>query len=475
VDPVLTLTESAATVDPGGEARLPVTVRNVGDIVEQYRFEVLGDAARWAQVLPREVSVLPHGEEEKTVEVVFRPPPAPAAPAGEIPFGVRCVSLERRDRCAVVEGDVAVGAVHDLAARLEPVSPVGRWTGRYRILFDNSGTVPVTLSLAVADSRRLLRLAFAPRELTVAPGQSAVAYLAARPRQPMLRGRPVTHSFTVTYRATGDDRGGELSGSFDQRPILSKAVLAVGLIVLVAGVAGVALLLRRDASGAAQTGDGPPPPTALTGVEQLTDASAQLVWEPSPYASGYVVQQVLKDGTVAAAKEVTDRDQTAFVWTELKPGRTCFQVVTVAASGRSAPSEPSCLAIAAPTPTPTETEPTPTPTDTASGGDGSDGGGDSGPGGQQGNRSLQGYWAIYAVVPMDDAASQGSAERLASRLQAAGSRVRVADSREYDQLSDGQNGLWVVLQDGFESYAAARQECEARAGITDTCFADGPG
>ena len=93
MDPVLVLSDPEARVDPGGETRVRVSVRNVGELVEQYQFEVLGDAARWAQVVPRQVSVLPHGQEEKAVEVVFRPPPAPSAPSGEIPFGVRCVSI----------------------------------------------------------------------------------------------------------------------------------------------------------------------------------------------------------------------------------------------------------------------------------------------------------------------------------------------------------------------------------------------
>src|SRR4051812_21609852 len=105
MDPKLTLPQAAGSADPGGELRLDVVVNNPNPEVEQYRLEVLGEAASWAQIEPAQVSVLP-GESERT-ELRFRPPephgvrPGQRPPVGTIPFGVRCVSLERRDRQAV--------------------------------------------------------------------------------------------------------------------------------------------------------------------------------------------------------------------------------------------------------------------------------------------------------------------------------------------------------------------------------------
>lgn len=501
MDPVLVLNDPEARVDPGGETRVSVSVRNIGDLVEQYQFEVLGEAARWAQVVPRQVSVLPHGQEEKTVEVVFRPPPPPAAPAGEIPFGVRCVSLERRDRCAVVEGDVAVGAVHNLTARLEPVSPRGRWNGRYRVHFDNTGSVPITLRLDAADTKQLLRFAVAPRELTVESGQSGRAYLAIRPRQPMSRGKPVEHPFVFAYRATVEGGSGELPGTFEQRPIISKAVLALGAVVLALAAGGGALLLRANSGNqqkAALVTDGPPPPTELTAAQPLTGTSAQIIWARSPYATGYVVQQVLASGAVAGTKEIQDPDQSTIVWPGLKPGKTCFQVVTVGKSGRSAPSGQQCVTLAAPPP-PTTPPPTVAPTTAPpsappssgggdGGGGGSTGGGGTGggpggggpgggPGGGTGPLVLSGYYIIYVSVPQDDPGSQGDADRITRKLQDAGSQAFKVDSLRYAQLDDGAEGKgnWVVVQDGFDSFTAAKAECDARRSIAPDCFVGQPG
>ena len=94
MDPVLVLAQDTLATDPGGQVRTRVTVRNVGDIVAQYRVEVLGEAARWSTVVPQHVSVLPGESEEQTVEIVFRPPPAPAAPVGHDPVR-RAVRLAR--------------------------------------------------------------------------------------------------------------------------------------------------------------------------------------------------------------------------------------------------------------------------------------------------------------------------------------------------------------------------------------------
>jgi hypothetical protein len=469
VDPVLALDEDELYVEPGGEARVSVTVRNAGDLVEQYRLEVLGEAARWAQVVPRQISVLPGGAEEKTVSVVFRPPPPPVTVAGGVPFGVRCVSLEEPERCAVVEGDLLVGAVVGVQAAMEPVSPAGRWTGRYRVAFENTGSVPVSLHLRATDERKVLRFAVAPEELTVEPGRRTPAYLAVRPRQPMLRGKATAHAFAVTYETAGGDRSGALAGTFEQRPIVSKGVIALGALLVTAAVAAGAFLVLHKPSDSAPPVPiaGPPPPIALTTASRVSDTSVQLLWQRSPYATGYVVQQLLADGSVAGSKDVADRDQSALVWNDLPAGKHCFRVLAVGPGGRSAASEPKCTTLAKPSPSPS-----------ASGG-GANGGKPSasaGPGGDAAE-PVKGAYVIYAPpTAIDDKAAQGTAEAFVARLQQGGVEARLIDSRTSKRLADGPNnaGLWVVLRDGFGDFKAALAECNARRALAPNCYAVPP-
>jgi hypothetical protein len=480
VDPVLALDEERPTVEPGGEARVSATVRNAGEVVEQYRLEVLGDAARWSQVVPRQVSVLPGGAGETTVELVFRPPPPPLTVAGEVPFGLRCVSLEAPDRCAVVEGALSVGAVIGVAPRLEPVSPAGRWTGRYRVMFDNTGSVPVRLRLRGDDARQVLRFALAPAELTVEPARPTAAYLAVKPRQPMLRGKPVTHQFNVKYEAAGD-RGGDLPGVFEQRPILNKGVVAVAVLLVAAVVLGAALLLRNAGRPAAPVASaGPPPPVALADAVRLTDTSIQVTWQRSPYATGYVVQLLLADGGVAGSKDVADRDQSALSWGELTPGQHCFRVLVVGTGGRSEPSGARCAVLARPLPTPSApvasappaagaagpvAPPTGRPSPTAT---------PKPPPAAGGDPVKAGYVVYVPPTAIDDKAAQGVAEGLVAKLQTAGVQARLVDSRTSNRVADGQNGLWVVLRDGFPTFQAALAECNAHRDVAPDCIAFPP-
>ena len=88
-------------VPPGGEASCELTVDNRSDIVEGYRLEVLGDAARWASVEPATLSVYPGGN--ATARVVFRIPRSSAVPAAEVPFAVRVLPVERPDTAVTAE------------------------------------------------------------------------------------------------------------------------------------------------------------------------------------------------------------------------------------------------------------------------------------------------------------------------------------------------------------------------------------
>jgi hypothetical protein len=467
VDPVLVLGDEPLNVEPGGEVRATVTVRNVGDLVEQYRLEVLGDAARWSQIVPRQISVLPGGSEEKTVVVVFRPPAPPVTVAGDVPFGLRCVSLEAPDRCAVVEGDLVVGAVVGVQARLENVTPAGRWNGRYQVVLENTGSVPVRLRLAASDSRRMLRFAVAPPEITVEPGRSAPAYVSVQPRQPALRGKSVSHGFSVGYQTVDGDQRGELAGVFEQRPIISKGVIAACLLLVGLAAAGVVLLLRTGAGGGHETPVArsvPPPPIALTAATRVGGNSVQLVWQRSPYATGYVVQQLLTGGGVGDSKEVADRDQSALVWPGLPPGKHCFQVVAVGPGGRSGPSQPKCATVPKPRPS----------TSLAPSSSAATAGPSAGPGAGPlpGVDPVQGFYVVYVPpTAVDDPATQGVADKEAARLQRAGIPAVLVNSLQSQRLADGPGGLWVVLRDGFATYEDALAECDKHRDVAPDCYA----
>jgi hypothetical protein len=470
MDPALAISETRLTVDPGGEARTQVTVRNPGNYVAQYRFEILGTAAEWTQVQPKNISLLPGTNQETTVAVIFRPPPAPAAPSGEIAFGVRCVSLERRDDCAVVEGDLIVSAVVDLDTRLQPSGPSGVRKGNYCLLIRNTGTLPLTVAVSAVDGAGLLRFAVAPEEITIKAGERSPVYIAARPRTAKMIGKPVDHTVTVRFEIPGSDRSGEEQIKYQQRALIPKWLLIVAVLLLVIALAIAAWVILRpgEPSGPALKAD-PPPAIALISANAGADAAAgtvDLSWQQSAYATSYEVQ-VTRGGAVAG-KNVIDAPQTLFTWAGLPPGESCFVVLPVNANGRGPASEPVCTKVSAPSVAPSVSASASVPaTSVAATASSAVAGAAFEP---------QGWYVIYYRSPLDDKAVEGATRSVQAALVAAGAKAQLVDSTTSKTLPDGPSGFWFVLADGFADQAAAQQECALRAAIPLVlCTAEPPG
>jgi hypothetical protein len=221
-------------VSRGEESRIPVTAHNPGTAEEHYRFEILGDVARWARIEPRYVPGVPGGGQTR-VELVLRPPVD--APAGTTPFAVRCVSLADPNRCAVVEGDVVVGASRDVDVAVTPVTAAGRRSGHYLVTAANRGRAPAQVRLSGSDPRRELGFAVVPGEFTLEGGETETSYVSVRPRHPKLLGGTVSHPFVVEHRGPSGavDR---LPQRFEQRPVLGAltgtlaALLVLGIVAL---------------------------------------------------------------------------------------------------------------------------------------------------------------------------------------------------------------------------------------------------
>ncbi|WP_456787257.1 COG1470 family protein [Cellulomonas sp. P5_C5] len=457
MDPVLVLAQDTLATDPGGQVRTRVTVRNVGDIVAQYRVEVLGEASRWSTVVPQHVSVLPGESEEQTVEIVFRPPPAPAAPVGTIPFGVRCVSLENRDVAAVVEGDVVVSPVQGLDVRLRGDGPKGARAGRFRVELRNTGTTDLTVTLEVADAAELLRFGLAPQVVEVPAGRTVPAYLAVQARNPKLLGKPVPHAFTVTYRVSRSDRVGELPGTFEQRAVVRKLWVVLALLLVVAGVLGY--LWLRGQGGAEALRAGTPPPVEVEALEVVGPGEVRVVWLKSPYATGYGIEEWMQGVSGTSSEPVDDSGETSFRWEELTEGEHCFRVRALAGDVPGSFGKEECVVVP-----PAEVAPTETPEPT-----------ESAPAAGQAGAPFepQGWYVRWGNFPQDDAANAGAADALVAQLQLAGALgVQLKSSADSAAFLEGANGVpnWVVFTEGLPDELAAKAQCDTFRSVASQCI-----
>src|SRR6266536_2390940 len=113
-----TLSEAGLVAEPGQETTCSVTIRNAGQVVDQFAIDVVGDASGWATAEPATVNLMPG--ETGTVTVRFAPPRSSDVPAGLIPFGVRVFSSEDPAGSVVEEGTVQLGAFTEVTAEIVP-------------------------------------------------------------------------------------------------------------------------------------------------------------------------------------------------------------------------------------------------------------------------------------------------------------------------------------------------------------------
>lgn len=219
-------------------------VRNVGDLVEAYRIEVVGDTAPWATIEPDLLSLYPGSE--GTVRLTFAPPRSATVPAGPFPYGVRVTPTERPEQAVVPEGVVQILPFQDTTAELSPRTSRGRGGAKHEIAVDNRGNIPLRVGVSGTDPDGRLKFTARPAALTVLPGEAAFSSLRVKPRRRRWRGQPVTMPFQAAVVPEGAAPV-PLDGTFLQEALLPKWLpkLLAALLALLLLLAGLWFLLLR--------------------------------------------------------------------------------------------------------------------------------------------------------------------------------------------------------------------------------------
>jgi hypothetical protein len=248
-----TLGTGALRVEPGSTTSVVLTVKNDSDIVEAYRFAVVGGAANWTTFVPATISVFPGKSENVTV--TFAPPRLPTTAPGELDFGIRVIPSEREDNATVPEGSLAVLPFFDTTAELLPRMSHGRRSVRPQVAIDNRGNTTLRVVLDGKDPSDQVSLTPSVPEVMVAPGAAAFAEVRVRARKSMLRGQNTPHPFLLMATPEGQ-RPIPLDGTFLQVPVLPpwaiKAIVAA-LAVLAALVLLFLTVLKPALESAAQS------------------------------------------------------------------------------------------------------------------------------------------------------------------------------------------------------------------------------
>jgi hypothetical protein len=513
-DPLISLDTEHAAVQPGGQARVTLTVTNPGNLVEGFWLQVLGPAAAWAEVVPPEITVYP--QQDATAAVIFSPPSDNSAPSGLLPFGVLASSTLDANSSAAAEGDLEIGALHSLQAKIIPVTSTGRWRGRHVIQLSNWGNAPAQLQLVATNADDALSFYLSPAYVDLPPGGQATVRLSARTKRPFLRGTPVRIPFQVIGEpldggsqpppATpyGDPSRPVIDAALNQKPIVSKGVLTAVAVLLAGIIAAVAFVLTRPDPGALPLAPRGSPPKGVLRILGTNADSITLEWDRVDLADKYTLQQVDPTGRTVSSADPLDAALNTATITDLPPQtQVCFRLTVTRDGIEGPPSEVVCgtttaaapTASPAPTPTPTPTPsatesssappsqtPSPTPTSTSPSPTST-----FSPGDPNTDPVMNQQWiAVAAVHPKSVAESD--VESHLSQLVTAGLDAKYLDTRFYPRLvqysttpppvtTPVPEGEWVVFLGPFPTQAEADVEClsiiDAQDGIGQ-CFTAQP-
>ena len=509
-DPVLRLDNARVAVQPDGQAQVGLTLTSTSAIVEGFALSVLGpEASAWAEVVPPTVNVFPG--EEATAVVVFSPPGGAAAASGTFPFGVLARSTESADVSAVAEGDVELGAVSGLQAKIIPVTSAGRWRGRHVLQLSNWGNSPAHLRLVASDPDAALGFYLRPDTVELPIGASTSVRLQVRTRKPFLRGTPTRLPFQVVGEPVGASPGptsttpyGDPSrpvvdAALNQKPILSRSVVTLTTLALVLAVAGgVYAFTRPDAAPTSLAGLGPPPKPEEFAVAGVDPGGIRLRWEPVDQIDGYELLHTdpRDEGTVLKVEKV-DGSQNSTLVPGLAPDtQACFKLRALRDDLRGPLAGPVCqrtaLAPASPSASPTGSGPptTPPPSSPAAspsstaGGDSSGNGGGPGPGpdpdgspsSSAGGPLGGGKWVIVAEIVPQDGGLPGKVDSSVKALTDKGlTSAQVVDSKRYPKLgiTPGvplRNASWLAVVGPYDSPAAAQKDCATAKAVTRMCY-----
>ncbi|MFE0171709.1 RICIN domain-containing protein [Streptomyces sp. NPDC059002] len=244
------LEPSATTVEPGSVAKVRLRVRNTGDTVEEYRLQVVGDAAGWSRVQPDVLRLYPGAE--STADVEFAPPRTADAQAGPTPFGVRVQPREDPGSGDVVEGQVTVGPFTELRTELVPLVVRGRLRAKAAVAVDNLGNQPLTASFSGRENGEELEVVAEPGSVQVAPGRAGFADLALKPGAVSWVGGTTKRPFTVSVLRAGVPEPVELRGTYVQPSVIPRWAMAVLSVLVALGIAAAVMWFQHKPSLATQ-------------------------------------------------------------------------------------------------------------------------------------------------------------------------------------------------------------------------------
>ncbi|MDA8396947.1 MAG: hypothetical protein M0Z29_03695 [Actinomycetota bacterium] len=307
---VAVLDSGDVSVDPGKNAETSLTVYNTGDIVEQFNFSPVGDAAPWMTFEPQSVSLFPNTSQK--VKITFAPPRNPDVKPGDTRFGAMVVPMNSPDSSVVEEGNLKVGTYNDIKVDLAPQSVSGRVRARMSLAVDSRGNTPANVSVVTRDPSDSLAFMVRPRTMQLIPGKSHFVKIRIRPRKKIFRGQQRQHRFKVQVLQDGADPV-SVDGQMSQRPVLSR--LGLALLAVAAALAIWFALVKPAVKNVAVSALAP----SIAAQNQASSALSQKVSNVNSALSQAASQVSTVSSQVKALSSTTTSSTTSSTTTTAPP------------------------------------------------------------------------------------------------------------------------------------------------------------
>ncbi len=156
-------------VEGGQIVDLVVSVKNLSQVVDQYRLDIKGLDPRWYEIKVASVSLFPQDQDQLTI--VFKPPKSSEALAGDHNFKIFLYSREYPDETFVTTFNLKILPYFSYEAKLSPEKLSTRGPANLHIDIENRGNTPIGFEFAAEDSERSLNYQFKPEITTVQPAK----------------------------------------------------------------------------------------------------------------------------------------------------------------------------------------------------------------------------------------------------------------------------------------------------------------
>ncbi len=216
------------TVEPGRTATTTIAIHNSSNSEGYFTLGVEGAPANWVTFSPREFAL--KAEEQKSAQLILKPPRVSTTRAGRYPLTVKAVDTRKTGRSGEATATLTVGAFNQF--RLDLETPQVNHDQSARMLITNTGNIPDTFTIAPYDPAG--ELGFEPTQSQVKLNPGQVGQAEFRPFLQSLRflGGLHTHPYNASVVAAS---GGKQSqpGEFISKSVFPPWIPIVLLFLCI--------------------------------------------------------------------------------------------------------------------------------------------------------------------------------------------------------------------------------------------------